>query len=83
MLAKTYCSRLKKRAGLRHAIERFEDNIMWETDFPHPTSQSPTLKDGWSRHPRDYAEAELKCLNEVQIAKVLHQNAARFFNLEQ
>ena len=72
-----------ERAGLRHAIERFEDNIMWETDFPHPTSQSPALKDGWSRHPRDYAEAELTCLSDEQTVKVLHNNAARFFNLDQ
>jgi predicted TIM-barrel fold metal-dependent hydrolase len=70
-----------KRAGIENAIDQFPDNIMWETDYPHPTSQSPGLKDGWSRHPREYVEDKLAFLGEERLRKVLHTNAARFFNL--
>lgn len=70
-----------ERAGIENAIDKLGDNIMWETDYPHPTSQSPALKEGWSRHPREYAEAELNFLGEERLRKVLHSNAARFFNL--
>jgi predicted TIM-barrel fold metal-dependent hydrolase len=69
------------RAGVAHAIETLPDNIMWETDYPHPTSQSPGLKDGWSRRPRDYVEDALAFLPADRLEKVLHSNAARFFNL--
>ena len=70
-----------ENAGIENAIRVLPDNIMWETDFPHPTSQSPALKDGWSRHPRDYAADKLAFLGKDVLKKVLHTNAAKFFNL--
>jgi predicted TIM-barrel fold metal-dependent hydrolase len=54
---------------------------MWETDYPHPTSQFPSLKEGWAQRPRDYAEGKLAFLGPEVLRKVLHNNAARFFNL--
>ena len=30
-----------ERAGIRGAIERFPDNLLWETDYPHPTCMAP------------------------------------------
>jgi predicted TIM-barrel fold metal-dependent hydrolase len=69
------------RAGIENAIDLFPDNIMWETDYPHPTSQFPGAKGGWSRHPRDYVEDKLAFLGEERLRKVLHDNAARFFGL--
>ncbi len=71
-----------RRAGIEHAIDLLPDNIMWETDYPHPTSQSPGLKDGWSRRPRDYVDDKLAFLGEDRLRKVLHTNAARFFGLD-
>jgi len=70
-----------ERAGVRHAIDVLPDNIMWETDYPHPTSQFPSLKDGWARHPRAYVEDQLTFLGKETLQKVLHGNAARFFDL--
>lgn len=70
-----------ERAGISHAIELLPDNIMWETDYPHPTSQYPSLHDGWARHPREYVSAELGEIKAAALKKVLHDNAARFFNL--
>jgi predicted TIM-barrel fold metal-dependent hydrolase len=71
-----------ERAGVAHAISVLPDNIMWETDYPHPTSQFPSLKDGWSLHPRDYVETKLSNLGQTALKKILHDNAARFFNLD-
>lgn len=70
-----------ERAGIAHAIKVLPDNIMWETDYPHPTSQFPSLKEGWARHPRDYADDKLAFLGPQVLRKVLHDNAAHFFNL--
>jgi predicted TIM-barrel fold metal-dependent hydrolase len=70
-----------ERAGIEHAISIMPDNIMWETDYPHPTSQFPSLKEGWARRPRDYAEQSLSFLGNDTVRKILHTNAARFFNL--
>jgi predicted TIM-barrel fold metal-dependent hydrolase len=67
--------------SVAHAVEAYPDNIMWETDFPHPTSQFPSLKDGWQRHPREYVNEKLSGLGEPVLRKVLHDNAARFLNL--
>jgi len=70
-----------ERAGIETAIRLYPDNIMWETDFPHATSQAPGLKTGWGRHPRDYAEDSLAFLGAERLKKVLHGNAAHVFNL--
>lgn len=70
-----------QNAGIEAAIRLYPDNIMWETDYPHPTSQSPGLTGGWGQHPRDYAKDKLSYLGKDTLKKVLHTNAARCFNL--
>jgi len=70
-----------ERAGLENAIKVLPDNIMWETDYPHPTSQFPALKRGWQTKPRTYAEDRLQFLGETALRKVFHSTAARVFNL--
>jgi len=65
----------------RKAIDVFPDNILYETDFPHPTSMSPGPA-STAEHPRDYAERVLSGLPEASIAKVLHGNAARVYHLD-
>jgi predicted TIM-barrel fold metal-dependent hydrolase len=67
--------------GIETAIQRFPDNIMWETDFPHPTSQSVGFTKGWGQHPRDYAGKNLSFLGQDRLQKILHGNAARLFHL--
>lgn len=70
-----------KRAGIDHAIDELADNIMWETDYPHPTSQSPGLKEGWAMRPRDYVEKRLNHIAPEKLKKVFHTTAAKVFNL--
>ncbi len=57
------------------AIGRFPDNILFETDYPHPTCQHPGPRTPAQR-PRDYASRVLGDLADDVLAKVLHDNAA-------
>jgi predicted TIM-barrel fold metal-dependent hydrolase len=66
--------------GVQRAIEIFPDNLMFETDFPHPTSMSPGPASSAVR-PRDYAEKTLAPLPEALARKVLQDNAKRVYNL--
>lgn len=62
------------------AIARYPDNIMFETDYPHPTCQYPGPRTP-GRRPRDYAEQVLGPLDDDTTAKVLWGNAARVYGL--
>jgi predicted TIM-barrel fold metal-dependent hydrolase len=66
--------------GAKKAIEIFPDNMLYETDFPHPTSMSPGPQSA-AEHPRDYVERVLGDLPEDKIRKVVHDNAARVYHL--
>ncbi|MCH2172519.1 amidohydrolase family protein [Myxococcota bacterium] len=71
-----------EREGMHGAVEQYVDNILWETDFPHPTCQHPGLVDGLAQHPRDYVEAAMGHLNEETRRKILHDNAAKLYGLD-
>ena len=58
--------------ALRHAIGI--DNIMWESDFPHPTGSYPNS--------RAYIERTLAGVPEDERRKMLVENAIRVFNLD-
>lgn len=60
------------------AIEQYPDNILFETDYPHPTCQHPGPCTPAQR-PRDYASSLLGGLDPAVTAKVLHGNAARLY----
>jgi predicted TIM-barrel fold metal-dependent hydrolase len=62
------------------AIARYPDNILFESDYPHPTCQHPGPRSP-GRRPRDYAEALLAGVPDGVSAKVLHDNAARLYRL--
>ncbi len=64
----------------RFAIEQYPDNILYETDYPHPTCQHPGPQT-IARHPREYAEWALADLPEDLQGKVLHDTAARIYSL--
>jgi predicted TIM-barrel fold metal-dependent hydrolase len=69
-----------ERDMVARAVELYPDNILYETDFPHPTSQSPgpaTI----AQHPRVYAEEVLGTLPEAHARKVLQDNAARVYGV--
>jgi predicted TIM-barrel fold metal-dependent hydrolase len=67
--------------GLAKAIELYPDNILYETDYPHPTSMSVGPQSA-AVHPREYASRVLGGVAETSIEKVLHGNAARLYGLE-
>ena len=71
------------RGGRRRSTpsRRYPDNILYETDYPHPTCQHPGPRTPAQR-PRDYATrvARRRCPTTC-CAKVLHDNAARVYGL--
>ena len=62
------------------AIRQYPDNILFETDYPHPTCQYPGPCTRAQR-PRDYAERVLTGLPGDVAEKVLSGTAARLYRL--
>ncbi|MCA9511701.1 MAG: amidohydrolase family protein [Myxococcota bacterium] len=75
-----YASFWFEEGGLADAIARFPDNILFETDYPHPTCQAPGPASAGT-HPRLYAERALAGLPDATLQKVLHDTAARLYRL--
>jgi predicted TIM-barrel fold metal-dependent hydrolase len=64
------------------AIDRLgADNVLYETDFPHPTSMSPGPASS-AVAPPDYLEEHFGHLPEETLRKILHDNAARLYKLD-
>ncbi len=63
------------------AIDAFPKNLMWETDYPHPTSQYPSPNSSAVR-PADYAEDALSGVDESVARKILQDTPARLYNVE-
>jgi predicted TIM-barrel fold metal-dependent hydrolase len=57
------------------------DNILYETDFPHPTSMSPGPV-STALAPKDFIAENLGHLPTVVLKKILHDNAARVYHLD-
>src|SRR4029078_7261304 len=64
-----------ERQGALDAIAQYPDNILFESDYPHPTCQHPGPRTPGQR-PRDYAQELLGGLPDDVVRKVLHDNAA-------
>jgi predicted TIM-barrel fold metal-dependent hydrolase len=62
------------------AIRRYPDNLLFESDYPHPTCQHPGPRSP-GRRPREYAEDVLSKVPEELAAKVLHDNAASLYRV--
>jgi predicted TIM-barrel fold metal-dependent hydrolase len=69
-----------EQEAARFAIERFPDNILFETDYPHPTCQHPGPATP-AQFPRDYATGALSSLDDATLQKVLHDTAAELYRL--
>ncbi len=67
--------------GLAKALELYPDNILYETDFPHPTSMSVGPQSA-AVHPREYASRVLDGIPAPVVEKVLHGTAARLYRLD-
>ncbi|MCA9509527.1 MAG: amidohydrolase family protein [Myxococcota bacterium] len=70
-----------EESGMRDAVGHLPDNVMWETDFPHPTCQHPGLRGGLTQHPADYAEKAFAGVDEATVEKVLWSTAARLYQV--
>lgn len=66
--------------ALRRQIDLFPDNLMFETDFPHPTSLSPGPVSP-SPLPSVVAKQFFKDVPEELARKILWENAARVYNV--
>lgn len=73
------CFWFEKRAAL-DAIEQYPDNILFETDYPHPTCQHPGPQTPAQR-PRDYAAGLFADVPDEVTAKILSGNAAQVYGL--
>jgi uncharacterized protein len=57
------------------------DNILYETDFPHPTSMSPGPA-STAQRPDDFLRQNFADLGETTLRKILHDNAVRIYHLD-
>jgi predicted TIM-barrel fold metal-dependent hydrolase len=69
-----------EEAAAIEALTRYPDNILYETDYPHPTCQHPGPRTP-AQLPRDYATNAFGDLPDDVLAKLFHQNAARVYGL--
>jgi predicted TIM-barrel fold metal-dependent hydrolase len=66
--------------GIDRQIDLYPDNVMFETDFPHPTSLSPG-PGSHAKSPRETIAANLAALDEPTLRKVLHETATSVYGL--
>jgi predicted TIM-barrel fold metal-dependent hydrolase len=62
-------------------LERFEDNVLFETDYPHGTSLVPGPC-STSLTPREHVLTHFGNLPDRVVRKVVHDNAARLYQLD-
>jgi uncharacterized protein len=62
-------------------LPKFEDNVMFETDFPHPTSLHPGPA-SYSPSPAEVIRRDTGIVGHAVMRKVLHDNAARVYHLD-
>ncbi len=76
------CFWFEKGPVIDAILKHLPDNILYETDFPHPTSMSPgpaSIADV----PSDFIDQHLSGLPEDLLQKVLHDNAAAIYHVEE
>jgi hypothetical protein len=72
-----------ERESLLNSVERLQDNLLYETDFPHPASQYPSGAPGnRAVGPRQYADEVLATLPDDIVSKLVFGNAAAIYGVE-
>jgi predicted TIM-barrel fold metal-dependent hydrolase len=69
-----------ERDAVTPALLAYPDNMLFETDFPHPTCQHPGPRTP-AVEPEVYADAALGALPDDVLRKVLVDNAARLYGV--
>ncbi len=67
--------------AVRRIMDLYPDNLMFETDFPHPTSLSPGPASA-ARYPHETVAAVFEGIPEDVTRKVLWENAAKLYHLD-
>jgi len=75
-----YASFWFEEHGLDAVLDRYPDNLLYETDYPHPTCQAPGPASSGT-HPHLYAEKALAGIADPVLQKVLHDTAAGLYGL--
>ena len=71
-----------EKASAKAAIEAMgPDNFLYETDYPHPTSMTAGNVTG-AVEPRAFIEEFFGTLPEEDTRKLLHENAARLYDVK-
>ena len=70
-----------ERESIRRLVDIYPDNLMFETDFPHPTSLSPGPASS-AENPKDVVRAVFEGMPEELARKVLYENAADLYHLD-
>jgi predicted TIM-barrel fold metal-dependent hydrolase len=68
--------------GIGRIIDQFPNNLMFSSDFPHPTSLTPGEHLPYVRGPRDTIIANLADVPEKYLVPLLQDNAAKVFNID-
>lgn len=66
--------------GVERQIDLYPDNVMFESDFPHPTSLSPG-PGSIAQSPAETIAANLSRLDDTTRRKVLHETAMSVYRL--
>jgi predicted TIM-barrel fold metal-dependent hydrolase len=70
-----YCTFWFERSSLP-LLEKYQDNVMFETDFPHETSLPAR-----NCNAREFAATSMEGIDPEVTNKVLYENAARLYGL--
>jgi uncharacterized protein len=68
-----------ERESIRRLVDLYPENVMFETDYPHPTSLSPGPASS-SRTPAEMIAESLAGVPEETCRKVLFDNAAALYH---
>jgi predicted TIM-barrel fold metal-dependent hydrolase len=69
-----------ERETITTPLLAYPDNMLYETDFPHPTCQHPGPRTP-AVYPEQYASSALGALPDDILEKVLTTNAARLYGV--
>ncbi|MGI8927184.1 MAG: amidohydrolase family protein [Tepidiformaceae bacterium] len=75
------CFWFEEQSALKAIEQLGPDNLLYETDFPHPTSMSPG-PNSIAQYPKDFIEKNLGHLPEESLRKLLQTNSAKIYHLE-
>jgi predicted TIM-barrel fold metal-dependent hydrolase len=76
------CFWFEDARSIQFAAEKLgPERILYETDFPHPTSMSPGPK-STALPAREFIETRLEGLSDELLRSILHDNAASLYHLD-